>query len=300
MTQEQILQKLIIDMQLRGMSNDTKKSYYSRAKQFMQHYGKSATELGEQDIREFLYYLSNERKLSPGTVNTVNSALRFLYEITLEQDINYKRIPRLREPVHLIGYMVAEEIKRFFDSIDNLKHRAIFMTIYGSGLRLSEAGRLKIGDVDSKRMRLLIYQSKGKKDRYAVLSQTNLDTLREYWKQYKPRHPDGYLFLNREGTAHITGRGIEDAFAKYREKSGISPRATVHTLRHSYATHLLEAGTSLLYIQQLLGHSALWSTMRYLHVAQTDVLKTPSPLDTMNATPNKKRGRPRKQVTANA
>lgn len=300
MTQEDILEKLIKDMQLRGMSDDTKQSYCSRAKQFMQHYGNPATELGEQDIREFLYYLFNERKLSPGSVNTVNSALRFLYEITLEQDINYKRIPRLRDPVHLTLYMTVEEIKRFFDSIDNLKHRAIFMTIYGSGLRLCEAGRLKIGDVDSKRMRLLILQSKGKKDRYAVLSKACLDVLREYWKQYKPRHPEGYLFLNREGTAHITGRGIQDAFAKYREKSGISPHATVHTLRHSYATHLLEAGTSLLYIQQLLGHSALWSTMRYLHVAQTDVLKTPSPLDTMNAPPKKKRGRPRKQVTANA
>lgn len=300
MTQEEILEKLIKDMQLRGMSNDTKQSYCSRAKQFMQHYGKSAAELSVQDIREFLYYLSNERKLSPGSVNTVNSALRFLFEITLEQDINYKRIPRLRDPVHLTLYMTTEEIKRFFDSIDNLKHRAIFMTIYGSGLRLCEAGRLKIRDVDSKRMRLLILQSKGKKDRYAVLSQTSLEVLREYWKQYKPRHPEGYLFLNREGTAHITGRGIEDAFVKYREKSGISHHATVHTLRHSYATHLLEAGTSLLYIQQLLGHSALWSTMRYLHVAQTDVLKTPSPLDSMNTPPKKKHGRPRKQGTANA
>lgn len=296
MTQEQVLEKLIKDMQLRGMSDDTKQSYCSRAKQFMQHYGKSAVELDVQDIREFLFFLSNEKKLSPGSVNTVNSALRFLFEITLEQDINYKRIPRLRDPVHLTRYMTIEEIQRFFNSIDNLKHRAIFMTIYGSGLRLCEAGRLKIGDVDSKRMRLLILQSKGKKDRYAVLSQACLDVLREYWKQYKPRHPEGYLFLNRQGTAHITGRGIEDAFAKYREKSGISPHATVHTLRHSYATHLLEAGTSLLYIQQLLGHSALWSTMRYLHVAQTDVLQTPSPLDTMNTKPEK----PRQQVSANA
>ena len=116
------------------------------------------------------------------------------------------------------------------------------------------------------------------------------------FKTSDPRHPEGYLFLNRQGTAHITGRGIEDAFAKYREKSGISPHATVHTLRPSYATHLLEAGTSLLYIQQLLGHSALWSTMRYLHVAQTAVRQTPSPLDTMNTKPEKSR----QQVSANA
>jgi len=300
MTRDQILEKLAVDIQLRGLSHDTQRDYTYKAKAFMQYYGKPATELGEQDIRDYLYYLTTEKKLSPSSVNAINSCLRFLFEVTLEQNLNYKRIPRLKERILLPNIMTTEEIKRFFDAIDNLKHKAIFTIIYGSGLRLGEVRRLKISDVDSKAMRLFISQGKGKKDRYAVLSQTSLDALREYWKKYKPRHPDGYLFLNREGTACITERAIHDAFAKYHRKSGIAHRATVHTLRHSYATHLLEAGTSIFFIRQLLGHSTLSTTTRYLHVAQTDVLKTPSPLDSMNnALPKKKLGRPRKQVTAN-
>jgi integrase/recombinase XerD len=301
MTQEEILEKLVKDIQLRGLSIHTEHGYSAKAKQFMRHYGKPAIELGEQEIREYLHYLANGKKLTPGSVNNVNSCLRFLFEVTLEQNLNYKRIPRLKDRILLPNVMTAEEIKRFFDAIDNLKHKAIFMTIYGSGLRLGEIRRLKISDVDSKYMRLFISQGKGKKDRYAVLSQTSLDAMREYWKKYRPRHPDGYLFLNREGTACMTDRAIQDAFMKYKEKAGIAHRATVHTLRHSYATHLLEAGTNIFFIRQLLGHSTLSTTTRYLHVAQTDVLKTPSPLDTMSAAPlKKKRGRPRMQVTANA
>ena len=299
MTQDQILEKLVVDIQLRGLSHDTQREYCYKAKTFMQHFGKPATELGEQDIRDYLYYLTTVKKLSPSSVNTINSGLRFLYEVTLEQNLNYKRIPRLKEKILLPNIMTMEEIKRFIDVIDNLKHKAIFMTVYGSGLRLGEIRRLKSSDVDSKAMRLFISQGKGKKDRYAVLSQASLDALREYWKKYKPRHPDGYLFLNREGTAYMTDRAIQDAFMKYHKKAGIAHHATVHTLRHSYATHLLEAGTSIFFIRQLLGHSTLSTTTRYLHVAQTDVLKTPSPLDAMNAPSKKKCGRPRKQVTAN-
>jgi site-specific recombinase XerD len=252
--------------------------------------------MGEAEFRDFLRYLQEERKLSPASINTYNSGLRFLYEVTLEQNFNYKRIPRAKEPILLPNIMTVTEVQKLFEVIDDLRYKAIFLTVYGSGLRLREVRHLRISDVDSEQMRLFIYQSKGKKDRFAVLSQTSLTALREYWKAYRPNHPEGYLFLNRTGSDCISDRAIQDAFAKYRDCAKLNCRATVHTLRHSYATHLLESGVSIFYIRQLLGHKTIGSTTRYLHVATTDILKTKSPLDTLVV--KKKRGRSRK-VAAN-
>lgn len=279
MDQQQILQKLKRDIQLRGLSKDTEKDYSAIIERYQKYFQKPASELGEQEIRKYLLYLAVDKKLSPSTVNSCNSAIRFLYDITLEQNVNYKRIPRLKEPIVLPTVLTKDEVQAILDATDNLKHKCILMTIYGSGLRLSEASNLKISDIDSKNMRILVEQGKGKKDRYVLLSQSNLDLLREYWKQYKPKH---WLFEGMEKGSHMTKRGIQDVFKRYLQKSGITKKATVHTLRHSFATHLLENGTSIFYIRQLLGHSTIWTTTRYLHVATTDVLKTISPLDTLH------------------
>lgn len=296
MTKEEILDKLVQDIRLRGLSEDTVTEYHTKARVFMEHFGKPADQMGEAEFRDFLRHLQEERKLSPASINTYNSGLRFLYEVTLEQNLNYKRIPRAKEPILLPNIMTVNEVQKFFSVIDDLRYKAIFLTVYGSGLRLREIRHLRISDVDSEQMRLFIYQSKGKKDRLAVLSKTSLTALREYWKAYRPNHPEGYLFLNRAGTDCITDRAIQDAFAKYRDRAKLKSHATVHTLRHSYATHLLESGVSIFYIRQLLGHATIWTTTRYLHVANTDIMKTKSPLDAL--TEKKKRGRPRK-VTAN-
>lgn len=281
MTQEEILKKLDDDVRLRGLSEHTVKEYHTRANVFMRYHQKSADQMGEQEFREFLQYLQYERKLSPASINGYNSALRFLFEVTLEHNLNYKRIPRAKEPILLPNILTIKEVKMLFDVIDNVRDKAIFLNIYGSGLRLGEIRRLCISDIDSEQMRLLIRQSKGKRDRYAVLSQNGLDALRKYWKQFKPNHPYGYLFLNKDGTNCISERAVQGAFAKYHKRAKIKNHATVHTLRHSYATHLLEGGTSIFYIRQLLGHSTIWTTTRYLHVANTDILKTKSPLDKM-------------------
>lgn len=301
MDQNQIIEKLKLDLKLRGYSKGTEKGYCERIKLFQEYYQKPASELGEQEIRQYLYHMSNERKLSPSTVNTANSALRFLFEVTLEQNLNYKRIPRLKDPIVLPTVFTKDEIGTIFDTIDDLKHKCILMTIYGSGLRISEAASLKISDIDSKNMRIFVDQGKGKKDRYVLLSQANLDILREYWKQYRPKY---WLFEGKEKGSHMTRRGIQDMYKKYLKKAGITKKATVHTLRHSFATHLLESGTSLFYIRQLLGHSTIWTTTRYLHVATTDILKTTSPLDTLQkeVKSKKKRGRKPKEkvVIANA
>jgi integrase/recombinase XerD len=271
------------------------KVYVLRSGVFMRHFNKPADQLGEAEFRAFLQYLHEERGLQSASVNGYNSALRFLYEVTLEQNLNYKRLPRLKEPILLPNVLTKEEIHSLFSVIEKPRDQALFFNIYGSGLRLGEIRRLRIQDIDSKQMRLFIHQGKGKRDRFTVLSQLGLHALREYWKHARPKHPCGYLFLNRDGTDCITERTVQDAFERYLKKAGITHHATVHTLRHSYATHLLENGTSIFYIRQLLGHSTIWTTTRYLHVANTDILNTASPLDTMSE--KKKRGRPRKVKT---
>lgn len=284
MTQEQVLEKLTTDIHLRGLSNHTVNEYRDKARIFMRHFGKSADEMGEAEFRIFLEYLDSEGRLAPSSINGYNSALRFLFEVTLEQNLNYKRLPRMKEPIKIPPTLIKEDVLRFLNTIDNLRYKTIFSLIYGSGLRLSEGQKLRVQDIDSKQMRLFIYEAKGKKDRYVPLSNNSLLLLREYFKKYRPKHVDGYLFLNQTSDNHISHQAIRDAFNKYHKKSGIKTKATVHTLRHSYATHLLEAGTKIIYIQKLLGHSSLYSTMRYLRIAQTEVMKTPSPLDTIMGT----------------
>lgn len=237
MTKEEILKKLVLDIRLRGLSEDTVNEYHTKAKVFMEHFCKPADEMGEKEFRVFLQYLADERKLSPASINTYNSGLRFLYEITLEQNLNYKRLPRAKEPILLPNVMTTKEVQQFLSTIDDLRYKAIFLTVYGSGLRLREVRRLKVSDVDSVQMRLFIRQSKGKRDRFAVLSETSLTTLREYWKEYKPKHPEGYLFLNRDGSDCISSRAIQDAFAKYLKLAKIKNHATVHTLRHPYVKY---------------------------------------------------------------
>lgn len=295
MNEQQIIEKLARDIELRGLSKGTEKEYCQRVKLFQEHFKKPAAELGEQEIREFLHYLRNEKKLSTSTVNMNNCALRFLYDVTLEQNLNYKRVPRLKQPYVLPNILTKDQVQAIFNAADNLKHKCILMTIYGSGLRLSEISSLKITDIDSKNMRIFIDQGKGKKDRYALLSQANLEMLREYWKQYKPTY---WLFEGVEKGSHISKRAVQDMFKKYLKKSGVGVNATVHTLRHSFATHLLENGTNLFYIRDLLGHATIRTTTVYLHVATTDILKTTSPLDTLQeeVKPKKKRGRKPKSM----
>lgn len=292
MTKEQILEKLLTDMKLRGMSVATQDEYHTKARIFMDHFNKPADQMGETEFRTFLIYLQNERKLTPASINTYNSGLRFLFEVTLEQNLNYKRVPRQKDPILLPSVLTKDEIKWFLYAIDDdIRYEAVFMTIYGSGLRLSEVEKLRVQDIDSDQMRLFINQSKRKKDRYVPLSKTSLEALREYFKVWRPKHPDGYIFLNRDGSDHISNRAIQDAFKKYLKLARIKKHASVHTLRHSYATHLLEDGVNVFYIKELLGHATLWTTMRYLHIAQTDIMKTISPLDKIMEEEQKRKNR---------
>ncbi len=270
------IEKMLIDMQLRGMSPGVQKSYTNRVELFLKFYNKPITNLGENEVREFLIYLVKVKKLSPGTVNIYNSALKFFFENTLQLEWNQKNLPRLKEYKRLPAILSQQEVQSLFEATKNLKHRCMLMTVYSSGLRVSEVAKLKITDIDSKNMQIFIREGKGKKDRYTLLSQTNLEVLREYWKQYRP---SDWLFEGHKKGTHITPRSIQRILQSSRNKAGIKKPICVHTLRHCFATHLLEADTNLYHIKQLLGHTSLQTTSMYLHLMRMDVLKVKSPLD---------------------
>lgn len=279
MTKEEILQKLKFETRLRGLSKNTQDEYYTKVKQFQNHYDKPATELTVEDIKNYLYYLLTEKGLSPGTINTYNSGLRFLYNVTLDMPINSNKIPCHRKQRRFPDILTRYEVNNLFNACDNLRDKCMLMTMYSAGLRLSEVSKLKVSDVDSQKMQLFIRSSKGGKDRFAILSKTNLDILREYWKQYRPKD---WLFYSRNQTGtHITPRAVQNIFHKYKEIAGITKKATSHTLRHAFATHLLENGVSIFHIKQLLGHSDISTTCFYLHLVKISELNVVSPLDNL-------------------
>lgn len=188
------------------------------------------------------------------------------------------KLPRAKERRKLPVVLSPEEVKAIFDVTHNLKHKAILMTIYSAGLRISEVCNLKISDIDSKSMQILIRQGKGNKDRYTILSKENLKILREYWKMYQPKE---YLFLGRYRSTALSPRSVQMAFGKSIKRAEITKHVTVHSLRHAFATHLLDGGTDICYIQKLLGHTRITTTSIYLHLRRLDLLKIKSPLDTL-------------------
>ena len=264
---DNIIERLREDILLRGLSKSTEEEYINRVNVFLDWAGKPAEDMDEQDIRKFLKHLIDERQLSVSSINVYNSALRFLYAITLNRNLNYRQIPRLRQVRRLPGILTREEISRIFEACINLKHRAILMTIYGAGLRLSEIVKLKVSDIDSKTMRIFINYGKGGKDRYSILSHTNLEVLRDYWKQYKPKE---WLFEGSTPDMHISKRSVQDAFKKWKKVANIETPASIHTLRHCFSSHLFEADTNLLLVKRLLGHTHIQTTSFYINLAAFD------------------------------
>ena len=281
MTKEEIFERLQTEITIRGLSPGTYNTYMRAIDLFLNWSDKPFEKLEEVDFRNYLLYLINRGNLSTATINMYNAAIRFFLQVILEKDVNYRRTARLRKEYKLPPVWSIEEVAKFLNVIDNIRDRAIFINIYGSGLRVSEISTLKIQDVDSKNMRLLIRQSKGRKDRYTILSKSGLDALRDYWRRYRPVSPEGYLFPGATKEGHLGRSGIEFAFRKYLCRTDISTPGTVHTLRHCFATHALEAGTDILYIKELLGHSCFETTNVYLHIANTRVFKTSSPVDSL-------------------
>ena len=287
MTNEEIIQKTKEEIRLRGLSPDTEIEYLTGIRVLARYYNdRPLEELHEPELRAFLLHLIETGRKS-GTVNRYNSSFRFVFGAVLERNLNYQMIPRRRIHRELPNIMSRNDIVSFFSVIDNLRDKAIFETVYGAGLRLSEIAHLRVQDIDSEGMRLFVYQGKCNKDRYTLLSQCNLEVLREYWKEYRPNHQKGYLFYPKAHKERcLTPHTIQDAFHKYRKRAGLSDEFTVHTLRHCFATHLLESGVDVCRIKQLLGHTHIQSTTFYLHLLNFDG-SIQSPLDTLP----KKRGR---------
>ena len=282
MTKEEIWEKLATEVKLRGFSPQTYHTYKCNINGFLDWAGKPYEELDEDDFRNYLIFLINEGRIEKGTINNRNGSIRFFLVVILGKNINYMRTARLRGVTRLPTVWSKETVERFFNVIENPRDLAIFVNVYGSGLRISEICKLKIEDIDSKNMRIFIRQAKCNKDRYTILSQRGLDALRRYWKICKPSSPEHYLFPGRWNRGHLRTDWIELMFKRYKAQAGISEAGTVHTLRHCFATHALEAGTDVLYIKQLMGHSCFSSTDRYLHVAKTSVYQTKSPADDIN------------------
>ena len=200
-----------------------------------------------------------------------------MYDVVLDIPINQTQIPMIKGKRRLPKILSDEELNVFFNACENYEYKTIFMLIYGSGLRISEAINLRVEDIDSKNMRLFVRNGKGQKERYTVLPRASLEMLRTYYRMYNPKHDEGYMFLNGAGNPLKTER-LRVFFRRYREKAGISEDFIVHSLRHSFATKLVEEGIPLVQVKELLGHSCIRSTMTYVHVA-TNMQKVESPLD---------------------
>ncbi len=263
-----LYEQMKVDLELRNLSPRTRSCYLTWVRSFALHFHRSPEGMGDPEVREYLHYLIEAKKVSQSAVNQAYSALKFFYETTLKRDWNGYRIPRAQKAKKLPVILSQQEIQRIFSAIGNLKHRAVLMTIYSAGLRLGEVVHLKVSDLDSERMTIRVRQGKGQKDRYTLLAQRTLDILREYWKEYRPQ---GWLFPGKPESEPLSVSAVQRVLEKALLRAGIQKAASVHTLRHSFATHLLEAGTDLIHIQRLLGHTSLRTTAVYLHLSRKDL-----------------------------
>jgi len=270
--------RMLEDMRIRNLSENTQKRYVDRVAAFGRHFGTSPEYLGPKDIRAYQLHLVDEKGISASYLNVTVCALRFLYGVTLKREWEISRIPLARREKRLPVVLSTEESEQFFRAIRSMKYRTILMTAYATGLRVSEVSHLKVSDIDSSRMAIRVEQGKFRKDRYVMLCPTLLSMLRDYWKRYRPTH---WLFPGNDSQHPISSGSVRQVCRDASLVCGVQKRITPHTLRHSFATYLLEAGTDLRTIQILLGHKSPASTARYTHIALANISKTPSPLDAL-------------------
>ncbi len=270
----ELREKMLRRMELKNYSTRTIQLYLYHMKKYVAYYGKSPDRLGKEEIEKYLHYLY-EQNVSRSAMTQAYSAIKFFYTVCLERTWELDKILRPKSNKKLPVVLSPQEVRNILQQVNNPKYKAVLMIVYSGGLRLSEALNLKLKDIDGNRMEIRVVQAKGKKDRYTLLSEIMLSKLREYYKKYKP---SDWLFPGREGKK-LSNTTIQKLFVKAKKKAGIRKDATVHTLRHSFATHLLENGCDILTIQELLGHSSIHSTKIYLHIQNTAKRKIINPLD---------------------
>lgn len=269
-------QRMLEDMGIRNFAENTQLSYVQQVVCFARYFDRSPEELGPEQLRVYQNHLVQDRHLAASSVGTATAALRFLYRVTLKRDWTSDDIPMPRKPFKLPVVLSPEEVTLFLASVASVKHRTILTTLYAAGLRISEATHLIVTDIDSQRMVIRVDQGKGNKDRYVMLSPRLLEALRSYWLSRRPKH---WLFPGDVADRPITRDAVGQACQKAHRACGITKPITPHSLRHAFATHLLESGTDVRTIQLLLGHRSLATTSRYLKIATSTVCATASPLD---------------------
>lgn len=269
--------KMKADLELRGFAESTKKEYLQRARNFVAYHRRSPAEMGEREVREFLLHLINRKKASPATHAMYLAAIKFLYSTTLRRPEVVANIPWPKRPQTLPDIMTGDEVERLLREVRSLKHRAILMTAYGAGLRVSEACSLQISDIDSKRMLIHVHEGKRSKDRFVMLGDRLLDILRKYCRSARPKGP--HLFPGMVSGRPITTSAIQRVLQQAVARCGFTKHVTMHALRHGFATHLLETGTDIRTIQTLLGHTSIQTTARYTKVSREHIGRSKSPLD---------------------
>lgn len=295
-------QRMIEDMQLRFLSAGTQKAYLHYITGLARFYQTSPDHLSLEELREYQLYMINERQYSAESVNHFVAAAKFLYNVTLETPWPEDALPRCRVPHQLPVVLSPAEVSEFFQHVSTIRYRAALMTAYGAGLRVSAVVALHVGDIDSKRMLIRLRQGKGKRDRYTMLSPRLLEVLRCWWRSWHPAgqpqktSPEDWLFPGWRKGRHMNAESLQTACREATRAAGLSKRVTVHTLRHSFSTHLLENGTDLRIIQALLGHTRIETTARYAQVSPQVVAATASPLDNLDRharQPKPGKGKPR-------
>jgi site-specific recombinase XerD len=271
---------MIDEMTLRRFSLRTQESYIAAVAGLAKHYNQSPEKIDKQMIQDYLLYLMQKRKLSWSSCNVAVSGIRFLYTQTLGMDSMYLNIPPRKKDNTLPEIFSAEELEALFAALTNQKHRTLLMTTYAAGLRVSEVVGLKITDIDSKRMMIRVQQGKGRKDRYTILSQRLLQELRIYWRMYRPS--EWLFYSGKKIKLPLSVSSLQRVYKQAKEKAGITKGKGIHTLRHCFATHLLEAGVDLRTIQMLMGHSCITTTMTYLQVTRKHLGSVKSPLDLLD------------------
>jgi integrase/recombinase XerD len=276
-------QQLIEELVLRGMSVRTQEAYIHQVYQLAKYYRQPPDQLSDQQVRAYLFYLADQRKLSASTLNQAVNAFRFLYERVLRRDVEALRraLPHPRKEIRRPQVFSIQELEALFlRGCSHLKHRAFLMTVYGAGLRLNEACHLKTEHLDSARNQIRVVQGKGKKDRYTLFSPRLQEELRAYWRAMRPRL---WLFpASHNPQEPMIDGTAQRVFYHAVARAGLPRKGGIHSLRHSFATHLLEAGVEIPVLQRLLGHSNISTTMGYTHVRQERLAQIQSPLQLLD------------------
>jgi len=275
----QQLVRMVETMELAKNPATTIKTYKNDFNKLLQLIGSKPVEmLTSEDLRRYMLYCANEQQLSAGSLNNRLNAIKYYFENVLHREKFFVDLPRAKQPLRLPNVLAESEMGRLFNALKNKKHKAILFTAYSAGLRVSEVTKLEYKHIDAARMQLLVRSAKGDKDRYVMLSPLVLDVLRNYISKLKPR-PFRYVFEGFIKDTPYSHRSAQEVFSKAKKLCGLTKAVTFHSLRHSFATHLLEKGTDVKYIQELLGHFDIRTTLRYLHVARKDMVNIKSPVD---------------------